>query len=160
MATVVANISKGRQVEFYDRVLNNDPANSAFKMLFLATGGDSLGALQDYDTLAAMLAGPSAEVTNAGYSRKTITDADLFAWAPDDSANKVFLSFPSQNFTGISAGDDWDHCVIVYDNDTTGGTDANLIPVTISEARLSGLPISHSGGDTAVGFPNGWVQDV
>lgn len=160
MAGVVANISKGSEVAYYNNVLTNSPTNSAFIMLILATGGDSLSTLQDYDTVATMLAGPSNEVTNTGYSRKTIVDSDLFAWSPDDSGNRVFLSFPDQTFATISAGNVWDHCVIAYDPDTTSGTDSTLVPVTIAEARISGLPISHTGGNTIIGFPNGWVQNV
>jgi hypothetical protein len=30
----------------------------------------------------------------------------------------------------VAAGDGWSKLVIAYDNDTTGGTDSNLIPLT------------------------------
>jgi len=36
MAAVQANISKGREVEYYERVRTNDPANSALIMYVLA----------------------------------------------------------------------------------------------------------------------------
>jgi len=160
MATVVANIAKGREVEFYNNVDTNSPANSALIMLVLATGGDDLATLQDYDTVAAVLAGPSNEVTNGGYARKTLTDADLSAWTPDDSNNRVFLILPAQTFVAIAAGDVWDIVVVAYDADTTGGTDANLIPITFSEARISGIPISHAGGNTVISYLSGWVQAV
>ena len=51
-----------------------------------------------------MLAGPSAEVTNTNYARKTLTDADLVAWAPDDTNNWILLTLPLQTFVNIAAG--------------------------------------------------------
>jgi hypothetical protein len=160
MASVVANISKGREVEFYNRVNTNDPANSALIMLVLASGGDDLATLQDYDTVAAVLAGPSAEVTNAGYSRKTLTDVDLSSWAPDDTLNRVLLTLPTQTFATISAGNEWDIVVIAWDSDTTGGTDTDLVPITFSELRIDGFPITPNGDDILVSFASGWVQST
>lgn len=160
MASIVANISKGREVEFYNRVLTNDPANSALIVLILESGGDDLATLQDYDTVAAVLAGPSNEVTNTGYTRQVLTNADLFAWTPDDSLNRVFLFLPTLTFSTIVAGDQWDIAVVAYDNDTTGGTDANLIPITFSEVRIDGLPITPNGDDILVSYASGWVQNT
>ena len=78
MASFVFNISKGRGVEFYNRVQSNDPANSALIVLALAsTGVEADNVLEDKETLFDILAGTTAEPTNTGYSRKTITDADL-----------------------------------------------------------------------------------
>lgn len=158
MASVTANISKGREVEFYNRILTNDPTNSAFIMLVLATGGDSLGTLQDYDTVSAVLAGPSAEVTNGGYSRKTITA--LSAWAPNDIGNSVALTLPVQTFTTIAAGDVWDIGVIAYDPDTTSGTDTTLVPVTFSELRISGVAIPGVGDNILIDFSTLWTTAV
>lgn len=160
MASIVANIAKGRFVEFYNNVDTNTPANSAFVVLALATGGDDLATLQDYDTISAMLAGPSNEVTNAGYSRQTITDTGTFAWAPNDTTNTTVLGLNAVTFTTISAGDVWDFIVVAYDPDTTSGTDTTLIPVTITEARISGVAVSHTGGNTAVSWSSGWAQSA
>ena len=57
MAAVQANVSKGREVELYNRVDSNDPTNSALIMAVIASGGDSLATLQDYDTFTAVFAG-------------------------------------------------------------------------------------------------------
>lgn len=160
MASVVANIAKGRGVELYNNVDTASPANSAFIQLVLATGGDPLATLQDYNTVADVLAGPSNEVTNVGYARKTITGGTLSAWAPDDSINRILLTFPTQTYATISAGDVWDIVVLAYDPDTTAGTDSTLVPITFGELRIDGLPISHTGGNTAIGYPNGWWQSV
>ena len=158
MAAIQANISKGREVEFYERVNSNDPANSALIMYVLASGGDSLATLADYDTVAAVLAGPSAEVTNTNYARKTLTDADLAAWTPDDTNNWVLLTLPLPTFTNIGSGDTWDIVGIAYDSDTTGGTDANIVPITFAEVRYQGTAISPpGGGNVVIDYSSGWV---
>ena len=158
MASAAAVISLGREVEFYERVNSNDPTNSALIMLVLATGGDPLATLRDYDTVSAVLAGPSNEVTNTGYARKTLTDADLAAWTPDDTNNRVLLVLPLQTFSTISAGDSWDIVCVAYDSDTTSGTDANVIPIGFHELRYQGSPIVPNGGNIIVDFSAGWAQ--
>lgn len=157
MASVVANIAKGREVEFYERVNSNDPANSALIMGILVAGGDTLGALQDYDTISAMLAGPSTEAAITGYARKTLTDADLAAWTPDDSLNRILLPLPLQTFSP-NTGETWDIAWVAYDNDTTGGTDANLVPISYHELRIDGTAIpTFTGSNIVVDLSGGWV---
>lgn len=156
MAAVQANISKGREVEFYNRVDGNDPTNSALIMYVLAAGGDTLATLATYDTLAAVLAGPSAEVTNSSYARKTLTDSSLSSWTPDDTNNKVLLTLPLQTWTTIGAGDIWDIVGVAYDSDTTSGTDSNVIPITFAEIRYQGTAISPNG-TVVVDYSSGWV---
>lgn len=131
MADFVYNIAKGRVAELYNRVDTNDPANSALVVAVLATAGiESDATLRDADTLAAVVAGTTNEVTNAGYARKILTDADLVAFAPDDVNDRVDLDIPDQTWTGVAAGDGWNDLVVCYDSDTTSGTDANIVPLT------------------------------
>lgn len=160
MAAVTCNIAKGREVEFYNRVLTNDPANSALIMLLLQTGGDPLSTLQDYDTLADLLAGPSTEVSVAGYARKTLTNADLSAWAPDDSTNQTSLVLPLQTYSLSATGQTIGVVVVGYDNDTTGGTDANIIPVTAADTLINGTAIPTLVGDVIVDYSSLWVTAV
>jgi hypothetical protein len=125
MADFVFNIAKGRVAELYNRVDSNDPANSALVILILATSGiESDATLQDVDTVSALVAGTTNEVTNTGYARKTLTDADIVAFAPDDT------NIPDQTWTAVASGDGWNDFVVSYDSDTTGGTDANIVPLT------------------------------
>jgi hypothetical protein len=77
-----------------------------------------------------LVSGTTNEVTNSGYARKVLTDADIVAFAPDDANDRVDLDIPDQTWTGVAAGDGWNDLVVAYDNDTTGGTDANLVPQT------------------------------
>lgn len=157
MAGVTANIAKGREVEFYERVNSNDPANSALIMGILVAGGDTLQTLQDYDTIAAMLAGPSTEAAVTGYGRKTLTDADLGTWTPDDTLDRVLLSLPLQTWSP-NTGETWDIVWVAYDPDTTGGTDSDLIPITYSEMRENGTAMpTITGGSIVVDFSGGWV---
>ena len=131
MADFIFNICLGRGVEFYNRVDTNDPANSALIILVLnQTGIESDATLKDKDDLAAVLAGTTAEVTNAGYARKTLTDADLVAFAPDDANDRTDLDIPDQTFSAVTSGDNWSDIVICYDSDTTGGTDTNIVPMS------------------------------
>jgi hypothetical protein len=131
MADFVFNIAKGRVAELYNRVDSNDPTNSALIILVLATSGIETDAtLKDVDTVTALVAGTTNEVTNSGYARKTLTDADIAAFAPDDTNDRVDLDIPDQTWTAVAAGDGFNDVVVAYDNDTTGGTDANIVPLT------------------------------
>lgn len=131
MANFVFNIALGRIVEFYHRVDNNDPANSAFIIAILATSGiESDATLKDKDDFSALVSGATNEVTNSGYARKTLTDSDLTAWAPDDANDRVDLDIPDQTWTAVAAGDGWNDLVIGYDSDTSGGTDSGIVPCT------------------------------
>lgn len=131
MANIVMNIALGRVAELYNRVDLNDPANSALIVVVLATTGIETDAvLKDKDDLAAVVAGTTNEVTNAGYARKVLTDADIVAFAPDDTNDRVDLDIPDQTWTGVAAGDGWNDLLVCYDSDTTVGTDANIVPLT------------------------------
>ncbi len=140
MADIVFNISKGRVAELYNRVDLNDPANSAIIIALLAASGIETDAvLRDKDTFSDLVSGTTNEATNTGYARKTLTDADIVAFAPDDTNDRVDLDIPDQTWTGVAndgtgAISDF---VTNYDNDTTGGTDANLVPMTLHDFAVT-----------------------
>lgn len=158
MASVQFNISKGREVELYNRVETADPANSALIMMVLESGSaNGVNGLVDFDTFAAILAGGYTEVGNANYARKALVAADLAAWTPDDTNNRVLLTLPLQTFTNIGAGDVWDLVIVGYDNDTTGGTDANIVPITGGEVRENGTAIVPSSSDVIIDFSSVWI---
>jgi hypothetical protein len=161
VASVQFNISKGREVELYGRVDGNDPTNSALIMMVLASGStNGINGLIDFDTFAAITSGGYTEVTNTGYSRKTLTDANLSAYTVDDTNNRILLTLPLQTFTTISAGDTWDIVVVGYDSDTTGGTDANIVPITASELREDGTALVPAGANIVIDFSSGWIAAV
>lgn len=130
MANIVFNIAKGRVVEYYNRVKSNDPANSAIILVPIETSGlEADATLIDVDTLAALIAGATNEQTTMG--RKTLTDADLAALpAPDDGNDRYDVSLPTVTWTGAT-GNAISKIAVCYDSDTTGGTDSNIIPLTM-----------------------------
>jgi len=131
MANFTYNRSLGRVVEFCERVNANDPANSALIVMVLATAGiESDAVLKDKDDFAALLAGTTNEVANGGYARKTIDQTGGIVVTYDDTNDRVDVDIPDQTWTAVAAGDGWSDIVIGYDNDTTTGTDANILPST------------------------------
>jgi hypothetical protein len=130
MANIVFNIAKGRVVEYYNRVENNDPANAALIIVPIETSGlEADATLADADTLSAVLAGTTNEQTTMG--RKTLTDADLVALpAPDDTNDRFDVSLPAVTWTAAT-GNAISKILVCYDSDTTAGTDANIIPLTM-----------------------------
>lgn len=130
MANIVFNIAKGRVVEYYNRVEGNDPTTAAFILVPIETTGlESDATLIDVDTLTALLAGTTNEQTTMG--RKTLTDADLAALpAPNDGSDNYEVSLPTVTWTAAT-GNAISKIVVCYDSDTTAGTDANIIPLTM-----------------------------
>ena len=143
MADLVFNVAKGRVAELYNRVDSNDPANSALVIVPVDVGAVTDATLRDFDTLAAVLGGGVTERTTNGWTRKTLTDVDLAAFAPDDTNDRVDVDIPDQTWTAVAlAGGATTDLIICYDNDTTAGTDANLIPLTLHD-----FPITPDGSD-------------
>ena len=128
MANFVYNIAKGRVSEFFNRVDSNDPSTSAIILVPLSASGTEAEG-QDYDTLAAVLAGTANEQTSGGWSRKTLTDSDLSAIAVDDTNNRMPATLPQVTWTGPTVGNDTTGLLVCYDADTGSGTDANIIPL-------------------------------
>lgn len=150
--------SLGREVELYNRVDTDDPTNSALLMVVLAASGlEADNTLRTYATLSALLAATNNEVTNTNYARKTLTQADLTAFSPNTTLHRTTLSLPLQTFTSIAAGDSWSKVLICYDNDTTGGTDANVVPVTAADLRIDEVPIVPNGSNIIIDFSSGFV---
>lgn len=147
MANIVFNISKGRVVDLYNRVENNDPANSAIILVPIETAGlETDAVLIDADSLAAVLAGTTNEQTTMG--RRVLTDADLAALpAPDDTNDRYEVSLPTVTWAAAS-GNAISKILVCYDSDTTGGTDTNIIPLTMFDFAQtpSGADIQMTGG--------------
>ncbi len=147
MANIVFNQAKGRVVELYNRVKSNDPANSALILVPIETTGlEADATLIDVDTLTALLAGTTNEQTTMG--RKVPTDADLAALpAPDDANDRYDVSLPTVTWTAAT-GNAISKIAVCYDSDTTTGTDANIIPLTMFDFSLvpDGSDIQMTGG--------------
>lgn len=158
MGNFTFNIAKGRTVELYNRVNDNDPANSALILLVLAeTGLESDDVLKDYDTVSAVLAGASNEVTNTGYARITLTDTALSAPTVDDATDIVTLTFATQTTASITAGDSWRKLIIAYDPDTTAGTDTTLVPMYGFDLLINSAAVVPVGAALIISLPNGYA---
>jgi hypothetical protein len=129
MADFVFNISKGRVAELYNRVDTNDAANAVLVIVPVDVAAVTDATIRDFDTLSAVLGGGVTERTTGGWNRKTLTDTDLAAMTPDDTNDRMDIDIPDQTWTAVTAGAVTD-LIICYDNDSTAGTDANLIPLT------------------------------
>ena len=137
MADFVFNVAKGRVAELYNRVDSNDPANSALIIVVIDANGDTDATMRDRDDLGALLGGTANEVTNTNYARKVLTDADLSAFAPDDTNDRVDLDIADQTWTGVAAGTAWTDLLVCYDSDTTGGADSAIIPLTLHDFAVT-----------------------
>lgn len=145
MASFVFNGAKGRVAEYFERVDLNEPANSALVIIPLKVG-DTEANLQDMDTVTEVLAGTPDEQTE-GWSRKTLTDADIGPanYAPDDTNNRGQASLPEVKWTTPTSGKNTVALLVAYDSDTTGGTDANLVPLLYLD-----FAVTADGNDVAL----------
>ena len=150
------DVAKGREVELYNRVNDNDPTNSALILVVLASGHETDDVLRTYDNLDDLL-NNNAEATNTNYARKTLTDADLNPAVVDTSAHTTTLPFPNQTWTSVAAGDTWSKLLICYDDDSTSGTDADIVPVMAEVIRnqSTGIALVPSGGNVVFSWPYG-----
>ena len=148
MADFVFNLSKGRVAEFFNRVDSNDPANSAIIVVPVDRGAATDATLKDLDTLTAVLGAGVTERTTGGWNRKTLTDADLAAIAVDDTNDRMPATIPALLWTAVTAGAVTD-LVFCYDSDTTSGTDANVIPMTMNAFAITpdGSDVQANAGD-------------
>jgi hypothetical protein len=139
MADFMFNTGKGKVAEFLERVENNLGANSAIVAIPMsASGTEAQG--QDLATMAAIEADANfAEQTASGWARVTWTDADLAAadFAPDNTNNRGIAHLPQKSFGSPTAGA-ITGVVFCFDEDTTSGTDSNLIPISHHTASLTG----------------------
>ena len=141
MADGVFNIAKGRGVEWYSIVKSNHHANSAFiVVLLIATGLEADDVLNNHDDLSALLAAANDQATFTNYARKTLTDVELAALpAPDDTNNRRDLDIPDLLWTSAGGGvnNTLGKLLVCFDDDTTGGTDANIIPWTFHDFTVT-----------------------
>ncbi|MFM9675774.1 hypothetical protein [Streptomyces brasiliscabiei] len=128
MADVVANIAKGRILTYAGLPAAND---ALVAIPLEATGLPSDDTLQDYDTMAALLAGAATEQTSMG--RQTLTGVVI---SVDDTENTA--GFDANDILWTAAtGNPVGKLAICYDPDTTGGTDADLVPLTLHDFEVT-----------------------
>ncbi|SOD80117.1 hypothetical protein SAMN06272781_6876 [Streptomyces sp. 1222.2] len=121
MANITFNVALGRAAS-----LAALPATSDALILvpLEASGLESDAVLRDKDTLADVVSGTTNEQTTVG--RKTLTGVTVTV---DDTNDRVNIDASDVTWTAPT-GNVIGAMVICYDPDSTGGTDADLIPVT------------------------------
>ncbi|ELP64137.1 hypothetical protein PV735_05290 [Streptomyces turgidiscabies] len=128
MANIVFNIALGRLTYLAGLPATND----ALIMVPIETSGivgDST--MRDYDDLGALLGGASNEQTTMG--RKTLATVTATV---DDTNDRVNIDCADVTWTAAT-GNAISAVVICYDPDTTGGTDADLIPLTKHDVTMT-----------------------
>lgn len=133
MADIVFNIALGEV-----KTLAGLPAaNDAIIVVVLeATGLVADSIMRDYDTLDDIIAGASNEQATMG--RKTVTSVSVTV---NDTNDRVEVDIADQVWTA-AAGNAVGALVMAYDGDTTGGTDANIKPLT-----KHGFAVTPDGSD-------------
>lgn len=126
MADFVYNISKGRVVHYCSLPAAND---ALVVLLMKTTGIEADNTRKDYDTIQAELAAANDEATATNYARKAITSVTITI---DDTNDRVDVDFADQVWSSLGGASNHDisDLVVGYDPDTTGGTDADIIPMT------------------------------
>lgn len=125
MADGVFNIAKGR-VAYYATL----PAANDALIVLLLTAADADSTLEDFDDLDTLLDGANnAEATFTNYARKTITSVTVTV---DDANDRVDVDIADQTWSsaGGASNETTVKLLVCYDPDTTGGTDADIIPLT------------------------------
>ncbi|MWA08763.1 hypothetical protein [Streptomyces sp. BA2] len=121
MANITFNVALGRVASLAALPAAND---ALIAVPIETTGIVADSVMRDYDDLAALLAGASNEQTTMG--RKTLTGVTVTV---DDTNDRVAVDAADITWTAAT-GNAISAIVICYDPDTTGGTDADLIPLT------------------------------
>jgi len=141
MGNGVFNISKGLWRYYLGLPATND---ALVVVLLKSTGLVADSALADYDDLTALLAGASDEADFTGYARKSITSGITIT--VDDPNDRVDGDIPDQVWStaGGATNNTLGKLIVCYDPDTTGGTDADLIPLTFHDftATTDGNPLT------------------
>ena len=119
MADFVFNIAKGAVAE----MARDD--NTKFGILLLKVA-EADGTLQDYDTVAAILAGANTEADFTNYARKTGLTGTL---AVDDTGNVVTVDLADQTWTNAGNGTNNNlvKLIVYYEN---AAADATRVPCT------------------------------
>lgn len=145
MADFQFNISHGRAAYYSTLPAAND---ALIAVLLKSSGIEADATLKDHDTLSSVL-GVSSECDFTNYSRKTLSTVSV---AVDDTNDWVDID--ADDITWSSAGGAANNAIgkllICYDPDTTGGTDADIIPLYAWD-----YVTTTDGTSLLVSFPSG-----
>lgn len=133
MSDTVLNIAKGR-LAYYAGL---PAANDALKAVPLETSGlESDATIQDYDTVAAILAASTNEQSTIG--RKTLSSVTVTV---DDTNNRVDIDCADVTWTAAT-GNAVSRLLVFYVPDTTSESDSTNIPLVLLDCVFT-----PAGGD-------------
>lgn len=150
IGNIVFDVAKGRVNEYIHRVHSQDPVNSVIVLVALKTSGLEVdGTLKRYLTLGALLGSTNLEATNSGYARKSLDHTVIADITIDNTSGDLAKSLiPNQTWSAVAAtGGAWSKLLVCYDNDSTTGTDANIIPLTAHD-----FVVTPDGNDIIASF--------
>ena len=133
MPDIIINQAMGRIRTFADDAAGGI-ANAVFILVLLKLV-EADDTVRDYDDLGALLgAAGNTEADFTNYARKTIEDGSITVTV-DDTNNRVDIDIPDQTFTAAGNGTNntLTDALFTYDSDKTGGTDANIIPMSLHD---------------------------
>lgn len=141
MSDIVFNIAKGKIAYYGSLPATND---ALIAVPIETTGIEADSVLRDYDNLSVLLAAASNEQTTMG--RKTLASVTVTV---DDTNDRVDVDAADVVWSSAT-GNAVSALVICYDPDTTGGTDADLVPLV----KLD-FVATPAGGDITAQFATG-----
>lgn len=145
MSATVFNIAKGKVAYLATLPATND---AIIAIPLETTGIEADGTLQDYDTVAALLAGATNEQSTMG--RKTAASVTVTV---DDTNNRTDVDCADITWTAAT-GNACSRLLFCYDPDTTGGSDTDLIPLVIDD-----FVVTPAGGDIVYQVnASGWFR--
>lgn len=128
MASFQFNIVKAKTAYYAGLPAAND---ALVAIPIEASGVEADAVIVDYDTVAAILAAATNEQTTMG--RKVLANV---AVTTDDANNLVKIDCDDPVWTAAT-GNAVSDLLVAYDPDTTGGTDADLIPMYWFDCSLT-----------------------
>lgn len=129
MADFICNIAKGRLAQYGDLSAAND---AIIAIPVEASGVEADATLKDKTTVTDFFSGATNEQTTMG--RKTISSSVTVT--VDQTNDRVDIDIPDQVWTAAT-GNPLSDLLIAYDGDTTGGTDANIVPVSVHDFSVT-----------------------
>jgi hypothetical protein len=136
---VIFNAVK-HKVGAYFESARDDPAAELGALLLLVAGLPGEDALQDYATVAELLAGTADEASFVNYTRKTLPPATVTV---DNATNRVVMSAAGNpliiqwNNAGQGGAAQVVGAVVFYYAPTSGTADAGLVPLSSSAMRFT-----------------------
>jgi hypothetical protein len=149
MANGVFNIARGKIGYYLDDAMGLTAANSRLTIVVLSLV-EADDTLNNYDTLAAVIAGANTEADATNYARIELAAAAVTLSVDDGTNTAKVVIDADQTWTSVANDDSnggWDKLLICWDGDNAAGTDANVVPLTYHD-----FSVTPNGGNITADF--------